>query len=508
MSEKKPFKFAAAKKSSQETLSGSWKILVVDDEEEVHSITRSVLRNFTYNNRNLEFLDAYSGAEAKQVMSDNPSIAVILLDVVMESDDAGLEVARYVREDLKNRFTQIILRTGQPGSAPEKSVIMDYEINDYKEKTELTATKLFTVVLTALRAYKNIMSIEKNRAGLEKIIDSTRTLLYNQNERKFIEGVLMQMEALLHLDDDSLLAKHSGFSAIHKNNDEFNIVACTGQFKNTPDLINDVREALDVAIQRRTSYFDGDIYVGYFYVESDIEHLIYFQGCSNLSEDAKKMVDIFASKVAIALENFYLNKEIVETKREIINTLGNVVESRSKETAYHVQRMAEISYFLAQKYGVDDDNALTLKYASPLHDVGKVGIPDNILLKPGRLTPEEFQTMKQHAQIGYDILKSSNRDLIKTAATIAYQHHERFDGTGYPQGLKGEEIHLYGRITAVADVFDALYYKRCYKEPWPLEDIIAFFQKERGKAFDPVLTDIFLENIDTIVEMNKNLNEG
>jgi response regulator RpfG family c-di-GMP phosphodiesterase len=255
---------------------------------------------------------------------------------------------------------------------------------------------------------------------------------------------------------------------------------------------------------RHLSYFDDDIYVGYFNVSKGIEHFVYFQGCSNLSESSKKMIDIFASKVAIGLENLYLNKEIIETKREIINTLGNVVESRSKETAYHVQRMSEVSYLLALKYGMDSEESMLLRNATPMHDVGKVGIPDSILLKPGPLTKDEFEVMKQHTQIGYDILKGSQRDLIQAAAITAYQHHEKYNGKGYPQGLAGEEIHIFGRITAITDAFDALYHKRCYKEPWSIEKIIEYFNEEKGESFDPKLVDIFLENIDEIVEINKN----
>ena len=134
--------------------------------------------------------------------------------------------------------------------------------------------------------------------------------------------------------------------------------------------------------------------------------------------------------------------------------------------------------------------------ASPMHDVGKIGIPDAILLKPGKLNEAEFEIMKKHASIGYKILKSSKREIFKAAATIAYEHHEKFDGSGYPLKKRGEDIHIFGRITAVADVFDALSHKRCYKEPWKLEDILTLMRDQRGKHFDPKLVDIVLKNID------------
>lgn len=194
-----------------------------------------------------------------------------------------------------------------------------------------------------------------------------------------------------------------------------------------------------------------------------------------------------------------LNKEIEETQNEVIFTMGAIGESRSKETGQHVKRVAEYSKLLALHYGLPIEDADILKQASPMHDIGKVAIPDSILNKPGKLTEEEFEHMKEHAQLGYDMLKNSNRKLMKIAATVAYEHHEKWDGSGYPNAIKGEDISIYGRITALADVFDALGSVRCYKEAWPLKTILLALEKERGKQFDPKLIDIFLDNIDEFI---------
>ena len=167
--------FAKEKIKVENSLS-KWKILITDDEPEVHNITKSVLKKFTFEDRGLEFFSAYSGVEALEILKKNPDISLVLLDVVMEGDDAGLRVAKAIREDLKNRAIRIVLRTGQPGTAPEKNVILDYDINDYKEKTELTAIKLFTTVISALRASRDIQTIQQNRIGLHKIIDSSKSM--------------------------------------------------------------------------------------------------------------------------------------------------------------------------------------------------------------------------------------------------------------------------------------------------------------------------------------------
>jgi HD-GYP domain-containing protein (c-di-GMP phosphodiesterase class II) len=194
-----------------------------------------------------------------------------------------------------------------------------------------------------------------------------------------------------------------------------------------------------------------------------------------------------------------LNDELEDTQREIVFTMGAVAEERSKETGHHVKRVAKYSQILARLNGMSATESLLLKNASPMHDIGKIGIPDNILNKPGRFTPQEFEIMKEHAEIGYKMLKHSNKSILKAAAIVAYEHHEKWDGSGYPRGIKGEDIHIYGRITAIADVFDALGSDRVYKKAWSMEKIIKLFEEERGKHFDPQLTDLFLDNIDIFI---------
>ncbi len=203
-----------------------------------------------------------------------------------------------------------------------------------------------------------------------------------------------------------------------------------------------------------------------------------------------------------------LQAEVIETQKEIIMTLGEVVETRSNETAKHVRRVAEYTALLALRAGLDPEEVNLLKLASPMHDVGKIGVPDTVLNKPGKLTSDEFELVKTHTTIGHDILKHSERPIFKAAAIVAYEHHERWDGRGYPRGLAGEEISIYGRITGIADVFDALGSERVYKKAWSLEKIKGYFEQEKGKQFDPVLTDLFFDGIDEILELRKLYPDG
>lgn len=200
-------------------------------------------------------------------------------------------------------------------------------------------------------------------------------------------------------------------------------------------------------------------------------------------------------------ELYDLNDEIWQTQHEMLSLLGEVGETRSQETGNHVRRVAKYARLLGELYGLDAEQIRLIYSASPMHDIGKIGIPDAILLKPGKLDFDEYDVMKTHSNIGYDILKNSNRPLLQAAAIIAHEHHEKWDGSGYPNALSGENIHIYGRIIALADVFDALSCDRVYKKAWPMDEIIEFIINERGRHFDPVLVDMFMANIDRFIQI-------
>lgn len=202
-----------------------------------------------------------------------------------------------------------------------------------------------------------------------------------------------------------------------------------------------------------------------------------------------------------------LDRELFKTQKEVIASLGQIIENRSKETANHTIRVAKISRLLGELLGFDKEEALSIEIASPLHDVGKIAIPDNILDKPEKLTTEEYEIIKTHAKTGYSILKESEIPILRIAANIAHEHHERWDGKGYPRGIEKEKISIYARITAVADVFDALLSKRSYKNPWTMEEVIEYFKKEKGHSFDPVIVDTFLNNISKVKEIRESFKD-
>jgi Response regulator containing a CheY-like receiver domain and an HD-GYP domain len=206
-------------------------------------------------------------------------------------------------------------------------------------------------------------------------------------------------------------------------------------------------------------------------------------------------------------ETIQLNEDIIENQKDLIYVLGEVVENRSQETGMHIKRVALISELLALKYGLSEEYAAMIKVASPLHDIGKIAIPDDILHKPGKLSETEYKVMQRHADLGYQLLNKLDKPLIKMAATIAHEHHEFYNGQGYPAGLTGEHIAIEARIVSLVDVFDALSTRRIYKEPWTDEEVIEYLKSNKGVQFDPELVDLFMDNLDEIIHIRNVLRE-
>jgi len=489
--------------------SDAWKVMIVDDEQSVHDVTTLALKRFTFQNRPIRFFHAFSGLEAIDLMTQHPDIALILLDVVMEQDDTGLTLTRYIRKEMGNGFVRIVLRTGQPGSAPEEEVIRDYDINDYKDKTELTIQKLRTMMYSSLRSYRDLLSLEQHRIGLNQVIHATADMFQNYQLSDFVSGLLIQISAVLGFNSDtpgSSSAENSiflaGCEASQKEGALLKILTGAGRFYETGGkLISQVLrdediEIINSAIQQQKTIIQNNSAVFFFRNHRAHFGLIYFTGIGEISPVNRDLMQLFTQNISIAYENISLYQEIDDTHREILFRLGNVAEFRSRETSLHINRVAQYSELLALKAGIPEDEARLIRMASPMHDIGKLGIPDSILQKPGALTTEEYEIMKTHCKMGYEILQGSDRPILNMAAIIALEHQERWDGSGYPSGLKGKDIHIYGRITALVDVFDALGSERCYKQSWPVENMIKLIREQSGKHFDPQLVDLFLDNLD------------
>jgi diguanylate cyclase (GGDEF)-like protein len=287
----------------------------VDDDEEVHGVTRLVLEKIQFKGRRLELLDAYSAAEARRMFDEHDDIAIVLLDVVMESDDAGLRLVHDIRNDLGNTMVRIILRTGQAGRAPEERMIVDYDINDYKTKSELTAQKLFTTVIASLRSFETILTLEKTRQGLEKIIESSDTLFKPCRMRQFSSGVLMQLSAFLGCAPNGIVCfqRDQGLSPDAIADSRFQgleIVAATGEYSDCLDCKQDhlcIHQTMFAhvlrAMEEKKHYFDDHYTVLYLEPEEDRSMVALLHGGGVADGSDARLLEVFVSKISIAFAN-------------------------------------------------------------------------------------------------------------------------------------------------------------------------------------------------------------
>ena len=490
-----------------------WNVLIVDDDPGIHEVSKLALAGFEYDRKRCRFISAYSAQEAKDILQNTPNIALALVDVVMETDHAGLDLVNYIRSELKNTLIRVILRTGQPGQAPEEKVIHDYDINDYKGKSELTTQKLYTSVLTSLRTYRDMVAIERNRQGLKKIISSSSSIEKVESLEVFLSAVLEQLAALLHLTDYETDEDIPSFIAAIIDDKCFQI-AGSGRFKDvTKEVFSEEANkhirpfVMDAIASGNELYNDGRYVIHRPSVLDYSGFVLYMELDDDLEEMDKDLIRLFFDKATVAYENAALTEELEESQREIIFTISEIAEQRSNETGQHVKRVALYSKLLAKAYGLSRQEIENIYVAAPMHDIGKMAIPDSILKKPGPLSDDEMSIMKTHTSVGHDMLKSSKRDILKMSAIIAEGHHEKYDGSGYPKGLSGEDINIYARIVALADVFDALGSDRVYKDKWEMNDILEYIKEEKEKHFDPKVVDLFFENIDEIIQIHNKLQD-
>src|SRR5712691_5083431 len=289
-----------------------WKVAVIDDDPAVHDGTRYALYDYVLNGQKLDILSAYSADEGRHLLRNHPDIAVVLLDVVMETDSAGLQLVGFIRNELKNETVRIILRTGQPGQAPERRVIVDYDINDYKAKTELTADKLFTAMTAALRSYQQLQRMVETRRGLEIIIEAASTLFDFKSMQRLAEGVLTQIGSLLNVDCAGILVLREP----QNSHEAFSVLAgagCYSRFTGTDasDMIDhDLRRLVEEAFGRRRHEFSARRSVLYIRTLSGREVVVVLEAARHLSDTDRALVEIFCSRLSIAFDNVILYEQL------------------------------------------------------------------------------------------------------------------------------------------------------------------------------------------------------
>lgn len=489
-----------------------WNILIVDDDVFIHKIIAEINKDIVFENRTVKFHSAFTIKEAEETLKNNSDIAVVLIDIFLEEPESGPKLARYIRETLANEDIRIVLITGQGSRELEEALILNYDINGYENKDDLFSKKMNTVILSALRSYRDIRKIKSNKGNMEKVMNSM-SIIYKENTiEDFLKAALFHLNILV---GKTIPKENNSFVAIRNREErKFKIIAGTGTFKDKKNefaidyftkedigLINKLLENSDYKLFANS-------YVSFYRASQKREAMIYVEAQEDREDFNEELLDIFHKSLRSTYDSICVNAEIEETQREIVYILGELTEARAEETGFHVKRVSKYCELLGRRYGLSEKDVMLLTNSAPMHDIGKIAIPDNILLKPGKLTEEEFNIMKSHTRVGYNLLKSSDRDILKAAAIVSHEHHEKYNGTGYPRGLKGEDIHIFGRITAVADVFDALGTERVYKKAWPIEDILKLFQEERGQHFDPEIVDILFENIEEVLAIREKYSDG
>lgn len=517
-------------------------ILVIDDEPMIRQILCAFLEQWGYST-----LDAENGREGIDLF-EKEDIDLVLTDLDMPVV-GGLEVLAHIHKNSPETPVVIISGAGQLDDAVQSvklgawdyltkpisnMVILENTISRCLEKVWLVKeNKRYQEHLEVEVARKTDELRRKNIAlqeeiaerkqkeaevrrinrNLESIVDVSGQLFRYTALRELMRGVLRSMHHLLRHDMGRV-----ELEVLHSEGNSFVLLAEGGQksifcgegsFRDCDDMLlsaalpEDLHgRVLRVLANGQSEYGDTD-FLGYIQTPNNVACVIYLDGCCLESRSDRRLVKIYKNNIASAIDSLMLQEEIINTQKEVVITLGEVIESRSNETANHVKRVAEYTYLLAMKYGLSEKEAMLLRFASPMHDAGKIGIPDAVLHKPGKLTAEEIEVMHDHTILGFDILKKSQRQILQMAAVVAHEHHERWDGAGYPQGLMKDKIHIYGRIVALADVFDALGSVRCYKKAWPLDEVVEQVKSERGSHFDPVLVDLLIENLPEFIRIRE-----
>lgn len=456
-----------------EEINDKWNILIVDDEEEVHSVTKLVLMDYEFDHRPLNFISAYSGKEAKQILSNQENIALILLDVVMETDHSGLELVEWIRKDLDNQKTRIILRTGQPGKAPETDVIMSYDINDYKGKTELTTQKLFTTVTASLRSFRDLSIIEITKQGLEAILDSTRSLYEAESFKSFAAGALEELTAILDLNLITSPKSTKGV-AIKKIGEQFTILAGAGAYSeaaNLPieeyfpsDICNNIRKTYE----SKTSTFIDNYYFGFFQTDDGMENILFLEGFDSFSRIKENLLKVFTQNVNSAFNTLHQRHTLLSVYEKALEHLINSFSTLMIGKPSGQILTGYLAAYIGRLCDLEEGDITDLLLAASLYKI------DNITALP------ESQ--------------------INEAAIIAQQIGEHWDGNGSDSSLKGTEIHLFSRITSIA-----VYLDQALSTRKNLNTISSLISKNSGRQWDPDICRIVINQLHSIKEYYETL---
>lgn len=494
-----------------------WKILIADDDADVHATTRMALRGAGFRGRALEFLDAYSGAETLTVLQDNPDTAIVFLDVIMETEDAGLGTVRAIRDSGFN-LVRIIIRTGFPGQAPERSVIVDYDIHDYKEKTGLSVQKLFTSVISALRAYDDLVALESHRRGLMSVLESVSAFDFNAVKR-YVTRMLAEFINLARIGSGNVVAVSRRSVSPERAP---TVLAAIGDWPATGDQVtmDDLPAAISgllaESLERRQSL------VGHggrtlFSHHHGVDLVVFATGDDAFALADEVLLDVLLINVCQAISNQGTFADMASDRDAVLHGLALRAEhwdDRARRPddslAAELERLARLTEAVARRLDttlgfpdrIDSCFLRDIGCAAMLHDLGNESISALLLAKSGFYAPEERAQMQEHVAAGVRALKTfscgaSQTGALELAREIVACHHERFDGVGYPGRLQGDAIPLAARLVAVADAYVAMTSPRPHRPALDASVACKEIKAGEGRQFDPRIVQAFLEVVDS-----------
>lgn len=493
----------------QATEAAPWKILIADDDHDVHTSTCLALRNTQFKGRSLEFIHAYSGAETLIALQDNPDTALVFLDIIMESEDAGLCTAQRIRE-LGFKLVRIVFRTGFPGQAPERQVVVDYDIHDYKEKTGLSAQKLYTSLISALRAFDDLRALESHRCGLLSVLELGSSFDFNAVQR-YVARMLAEFINLANLGSESMVVlSRPSISP----DEEPTLITAQGGWKDEGEPVTSADLPAEVLSLIRDSLNNRQSQVGcggrtLIARHQGIDLVLFAVGEQAFERADEVLMEVFLINVCQTISNQHTFASMSNDRNALLRGLALQADRWDEHAATSLDRLGRLSTALALRLNttlnfpdaIDSRFVHDIGIAAQLHDLGNAALPVALLNKRGAFNSEERKAMQDHVAAGLKALAAFESGADKAGALrltreIIAGHHEYFDGSGYPAGLSGEAIPLSARLVAVTDTYIAMTSPRPHRPALSGVAARAAINAGTGHQFDPHIVQAFFELLD------------
>lgn len=478
-----------------------WKLIFVGHETDFYASATVFLQDLTFQNIPLECLVEPTLTKAKALLRHYPETAVVILSVKSAEADEVLSFLSFIRHELNNKMLRLVLRVED---ALEPVLWIGYDLHAVQNISTSSQLQLFCQVHSALNVYMDALLVQKNLTELKSLNEWCARAAFVYTAEHWLQMVIEQFVILLggccHLvaASPSSQFKEESVGALSVLGGYGKYQGSRGQWLH--ELLAPVKVIfLQQAKAFRPISFGERDFCCYFSSRTGEAVFLYGSGLvAPLMGAQKELLELYSHAAQQAFERIQAQQDLEKCQREIIERLSDLAEPSIKGRAHLASRMAAICYELAKGYGLSEEESTLLKWAAPLYNLGKLRLPHELLHKPEKLLEDEWELMKTYPVLGYQLLKDSKQRIVQAGALIAYEHQEKWDGSGYPEGKKGQNIHVFARIAALADVYNALRHPRVYGPAWPKETVILHIESETNTHFEPKLVEIFKACVDKL----------